>query len=253
MKKNIILLILLIISNCLILYGKENYKIVTENYPPFNYVEDGKLKGISTEIIDSILNKIGWDDTNIEVLPWSIAVSLAKHDPNTIIFSMSRNEEREKYFKWVGPIATNYWNLYSLKKIEGKEVKLDIHSRNDAKKFSIVTQKDGAFANFLENEGFTHLQYTNDTSGELDSLLNHQAQLMAASELPMYVILEQKNLPPDTVRQVIKIKTSELFIAFNKNIQDSVVNKFKTALKELKQSEEYDRIINKYYQKYLGE
>jgi polar amino acid transport system substrate-binding protein len=252
MSKYIIFPLLLIISLCVDVSANNNYKIVTENYPPFNYMDNGKLKGISTEIVNKILTKIGWNDTKIEVLPWSIAISLAKHDPSTIIFSLAKTNEREIFYKWVGPISKNYWNIYSLSKIGNKELKLDIQSIEDAKKFSIAAQKDGAFAHFLENEGFSHIQYTKTIPDEIDKLLNYQTQLIAVAELPMYVILSQKGFDSETVKRVLKVKTNELYIGFNRNIPDSVVEKFSNALAEIKQNGDYDKITNKYYKIFLG-
>jgi polar amino acid transport system substrate-binding protein len=251
MKKNIMLCCILITILCTNILANEKYKIVTENYPPFNYMENGKLKGISTEIVKKILADIGWDDIKIEVLPWSIATSLAKYDPNTIIYSISRNSKREKFYKWVGPISTNYWNIYSLNQIGNKELKLNIQSIDDAKNYSIAAQKDGAFAYYLEKEGFSHIQYTKTIPDEIDKLLNFQSQLIAVAELPMYAILHQKGFKPDTVKRVLKIRTSELYIGFNRNIPDSVIEKFSTALDKIKQNGDYDKITNKYYQIFL--
>ena len=249
-RKKILLLFisLFLLSN---IFADNNYKIVTENYPPYSYLQDGKLVGISTEIVNKILEKIGWQDIKIEVLPWSIAISLAKHDPHTIIFSLTRTPEREDSYKWVGPISTNYWNLYSLSKISNKDLNLNIHSLKDAKRYSIAAQKDGAFAQYLETEGFSHIQYVKSIPNAIDKLLNYNAQLIVISELPMYAILAQKGLSPDIVKCVLKIKSTSLYIGFNKNIPGSVVEKFTRALDDLKQSGEYDRITNKYYGKLL--
>jgi polar amino acid transport system substrate-binding protein len=249
MYKKLFLLVLIWLFLSSSMVGKNSYKIVTENYPPFSYVENGKLKGISAEIVRKILDNIGWNDVEIVVVPWSIAVSLAEHDPNTIIFSITKTAVRKNKYKWVGPITTNYWNIYSLNKIGDKKLNFKINSIEDAKKYSITAQKEGAFAEYLSECGFTYIQYSDDIFGEIDKLLNYDVQLVAEFELPLYAVLGQKGLKIDVLKRVLKVKKSNFYIGFNKKIPDSVVEKFRNMLEKLKQSGEYDEIVNKYYNK----
>ncbi|MCF7791570.1 MAG: transporter substrate-binding domain-containing protein [Victivallales bacterium] len=252
MKKIKIIFILIAFLLCIIAFAGKDYKIVTEDYPPFNYVENGKLKGISTEIIKLILKEINWSDTDIQVLPWDIALELSKHTPNTIIFSMVRTPKREKNFKWVGPIATDYWNIYSMSKIGTKEMNYDLNTLEDAKKYSIATQHKGAFTEHLVNKKFAHLQLTKNLYDSVKEMLNYKAQLIAASELPFYCVLSKEKIDQELIQCVLKVKTIDMYIGFNKNIPDSVVHKFEQALNKLKQSGKYDKITNKYYEKFLG-
>lgn len=249
----IFLILLFSLSLSLNLYSTETrkpkYRIVTENFPPFNYKENGQLQGISIDIFKSILNSIGWSNkkNDIELLPWKKAYKTALNEPNTIIFSMTRTSSRENKFKWAGPIATNYWNLYSLKIIEGKTIDYAIYDLNDAKIYSVGVQYGGAMAKYLEAEGFNHINYSETVPDVVDKLFNFKTQLIAVQELVLYSILRQKNISYKKVRNVYNIRNKQLYIGFNKNIPDNIVQKFQNAIKQLKQNGEYDRIMNKYY------
>ncbi|MGM0508625.1 MAG: hypothetical protein ACQERZ_05605 [Fusobacteriota bacterium] len=82
-------------------------RLITENYPPFNFEYEGMARGISSDILGEMLKRLDTKLTqkNIEILPWARGFEMAKHQPNTLLFSTTRNKDREKKFKWVGPIV----------------------------------------------------------------------------------------------------------------------------------------------------
>src|SRR5262245_7214082 len=80
--------------------------LVTEENPPFNYTEQGKVVGLSTEIM-SELGKRSGIPLQIKSMPWEQAYIAAQRDKDTCVYSTARLENRERLFTWVGPIATN--------------------------------------------------------------------------------------------------------------------------------------------------
>ena len=52
-------------------------EVVTEQYPPYNYEEDGQVKGVGTEVVEEVLKEAGID-YNIKVLPWARALKKAE-------------------------------------------------------------------------------------------------------------------------------------------------------------------------------
>jgi len=84
--------------------------LTTEEAPPFNYTsEDGKsITGSATEIVREAFRRAGLA-YRIEIYPWARAYHLAQTEADTCVFSTTRTEEREKLFRWVGPVATSEW------------------------------------------------------------------------------------------------------------------------------------------------
>lgn len=87
-------------------------KIVTEEYAPFNFTENGKLTGLSTEVVMEMGRRAKVPMT-FEVMPWPQAYDLAQTKSGTCIYSTARLENRERLFKWAGPLATNSWALFA--------------------------------------------------------------------------------------------------------------------------------------------
>ena len=77
------------IMSCATPAPAEKIRILTEDYPPFNYVDtNGKIIGQSTEVVKSIMGKLGQDIT-IEVMPWAQAYQLTQTDPGTALYSVA--------------------------------------------------------------------------------------------------------------------------------------------------------------------
>ncbi len=77
---------------------------MAEDYAPANYLENGKLKGISVQILKLMWEKMGYPEQQVVVYPWARGYFYIKTKKNHVLFTMSRTKEREKLFKWVGPI-----------------------------------------------------------------------------------------------------------------------------------------------------
>jgi polar amino acid transport system substrate-binding protein len=73
----------------------------------------------------------GQDD--IKLVPWARGYHLVQTTENTILLSTTRIEEREKMFKWVGPIFQNTSGLIA-KKARG----LKIGGVEDIRKYKVA-------------------------------------------------------------------------------------------------------------------
>ena len=93
--------------------GAQKLVLMTEEYPPFNMTAaDGKLAGISTDIVRELMQEAKVD-YSLSVSPWMRAMTMAKTHEGHCVFSMSRLADREADYRWVGPIAYNDWFLFA--------------------------------------------------------------------------------------------------------------------------------------------
>jgi len=81
--------------------------LYTEDVPPYNYVENGTLQGISVDLLALITAGMGEDLSReqVKVVPWSEGYTAALTGNKTMIFAIARLPERETSFKWAGPIT----------------------------------------------------------------------------------------------------------------------------------------------------
>ncbi len=109
-------------------------KLITEEFPPLNFSNNGKIEGISVDILSLILKKLNSRLTtrDIKILPWDLGYKILKTDKNTVLFTTSKTKERENKFKWAGPFILEKKVLLSKKRSLIK-----IKSLNELKDYKI--------------------------------------------------------------------------------------------------------------------
>lgn len=131
---------------------------LTEENPPFNYTEQGKVVGLSTEIV-SELGKRSGIVLEIKSLPWEKAYVATQADKETCLYSTVRLDNRERLFHWIGPIATNRWVLIGKRDFAGS-----VQIVEDAKKYRVGVVAKDAKIEFLMSKGVTDLREVSDDS-----------------------------------------------------------------------------------------
>ncbi len=119
--------------------GIDDIEFITENYPPYNFEENGSLKGIWVDVLVAVLDRMGAAQGrgDIKLMPWARGYQMVQNIPNTCLFVMSRTLEREFLFKWAGPVTQENNVLISL-----KEKKLSIDDIDDLAGFRIGVVKN---------------------------------------------------------------------------------------------------------------
>ncbi|WP_394247029.1 substrate-binding periplasmic protein [Vibrio profundi] len=80
---------------------------LTEEYPPYNFSEEGKVTGIAVDLLLSASKEVGEEifDDDIALQPWARAYRSTLIKRDTVLFSTTRTTLRENLFYWVGPIV----------------------------------------------------------------------------------------------------------------------------------------------------
>ncbi|MDD1730370.1 MAG: transporter substrate-binding domain-containing protein, partial [Methanospirillum sp.] len=86
----------------------DDLQILTEDNAPLNYIENGTLQGITVDMMEEILNRMGSNITrdSFKLVPWNDAYAQISTTPDTMILAMDRLPEREDMFLWAGPVIT---------------------------------------------------------------------------------------------------------------------------------------------------
>jgi polar amino acid transport system substrate-binding protein len=216
-------------------------KIYTEDSPPGNYLKNGRIAGLSVEIVREILYRLKLLD-NIQVVPWARGYNLALTRPNTAIFSTTRLPLREKLFKWAGPLYTQTWGFYG-KKGSG----LKINSLNDAKKVSrIGTYYKDAKEQFLQGKGFTNLVSANKNITNIKRIVEGKLDLWVSSDFNMPYLAKHAGVASDQLELVYAFRKVDNYIAFSIQTTDNLVKTWQRTLDEIKKDGTYTRLSEKY-------
>lgn len=103
--RSLILLLMLLLNFNLFTHDYEEIKVgISENYAPYQFIEDGKVSGIDAEIIDLILKNMDEDYTFIHD-DWNNIVAKYKFDTNlTLVTGMEITESRKQFTKFTTPL-----------------------------------------------------------------------------------------------------------------------------------------------------
>ncbi|WP_338524218.1 transporter substrate-binding domain-containing protein [Pseudomonas batumici] len=225
----------------------EQYRVVTEEWAPYNYLESNQLTGMSTEIVRGIMALTG-DNFEVVLLPSMRGIRESKTRPKTIIYSLFRTAEREPLYKWVGPIVEESIYPYQLANAQPPVNSLEqlLHAPQ------ITTRQAGLIPDILKARGFNNLQRIATESRQLYRLLlaGRTDIIIGDTAAGVAYYSRQLNIAPGTLRQIpVEIYRSSLYIAFSRDCDDKLVAAWAGALEQLRQSGELARIQGRYSQR----
>lgn len=208
--------------------------IVTEEFPPYNYTKDGLFQGHSTIVAKKVFRELGLPFTP-NVMAWKDAYRMAEKKKNTLIFTIARNETREKLFKWIGKITTAKYYFISLK----NRTDIKINNLEDAKKYKIATLNSGVREQYLLKMGFEkgkNIISLDRSIQAMKMLLKGRVDLWATNNLVAEYLLEENGHNKTELHNVYlleEISKKGYYMAFGNETSDEVVNKFRKAFEKV--------------------
>ena len=216
-------------------------KLYTEDSPPSSYDENGRIKGLSVDIVREILRRIGQPDT-IALVPWARGYQLAQSEADTALFSTTRLPQREAMFSWVGPLYRQRWGFY---RWHANPIRIaDIEAAKQVKR--IGTYRQDAKMQYLQALGFENLVPTNKNITNLTHLQRGDIDLWVSSDFNMPYLARQAGASPDQLALAYAFHTVGNYIAFSKGTSPHVIRLWQAVLDEMKSDGSYRRICRKY-------
>jgi len=241
-KLNKIIAVMLIISTFL---NAAELKIMTEIFSPYQFKDDidGHLIGISTEIVEAIQKELN-DKSKILIYPWIRGNKILDNEKNTVLFSMMRTKSRENKYKWVGPLDKMEMVFF-----KRKDSNITLNSLDDARDVNrIGVTKKVANYEILNAKGFKNLDVVGGSDDKnIKKLLKGRIDLWpyvkAAGLYNAKKIGQAGMIVP--IPNVI-LAQGDLYIAFNKNTDDSIVEDWQRVFDKLKSDGTIDKIKARY-------
>ena len=221
--------------------------IYTEEVAPYNFTEGNKIVGVSTEVVEAVMNKAGLDYEMVSY-PWARTYKLATERPNSLIFSISRRPKRETTFKWIGVIVPSRHSVFALK----SRIDIKIENIDDLKKYTIGTTLGDARETYLLENGFK-ISDLQRVAGKTAYVQNYQKlklgriDLWPMSEAIAYYIVRKSGDDPD--RQIRKVYLFEemskggYYIASSLQTSDDIVKTIRETLEKFKKTTKYQQIL----------
>ncbi|MGY2574085.1 substrate-binding periplasmic protein [Vibrio sp. C8] len=229
----------------------ESLVYYTEDYPPFNFRENGVIKGISVDLLHEMTSLSGAEvlESNIILLPWSRSYRSALIKKNSGLFSTTKTSHREDLFQWVGPIATAKVTVMARK---GSNIV--INSPLDMAKYRIGVMRDDVGEQMLFSLGVPResMQETTHISRLIELLYKNRIDLLVYDERSASWLIEKAGYGVDSFESVFTLDQSEIYYAFNKGVDKALIRELQKNLDKIKDTVDsqgvtrYQSIVEKY-------
>lgn len=220
----------------------KTYKVgIDTTYPPFEFEKDGEYTGIDIDIINAIAESQGF---KIEFNPMDfggIIPALQADQLDVAIAGMSITDERKNVVDFSDP----YFDA-GLSLVVAKD-NTDITTLEDLKGKTVAVKSGTTGSQFaMDNEskyGYTVAQFE-DSPSMFQEVSNGNADVLLEDYPVIAYAIAESELDLKTVGD--RLTGDQYGIAVLKGENADLLEKINTGLQELRDSGEYDEILNKY-------
>jgi polar amino acid transport system substrate-binding protein len=219
--------------------------LLTENFPPYNMAKNGKnfaqdenINGIATDIVREIFKRAEITYSLTLRFPWERIYKLTLEKPGYGVFVMARLPDREKLFKWVGPIGPDDWIM-----LAKADSKITLETLDEARQYKIGAYKGDAIAETLAKQGLNPIVVLRDQDNA-NKLVNGQIDLWATGDPAGRYLARQEGV--NGLKTVLRFNSAELYLALNKDVPDEMVARLQAALDQLRKEGKVEEIMARY-------
>lgn len=186
--------------------------------PPWEMMRGSEISGVSSDTIRLLFEALGIP-YQFSAQSWPRAYDMAINRRQTCVTSVVRSPNREKLFKWIGPIARENWVLYGR-----ADRDISVSGLNDLVKYRIGAFGGDAEAMFLREHGVTAEEVTSGDGYRvnLKKLMNDRIDLWATGDFEgAYAV---RTLGYDNLRPVYVMREGgAIYLACNPSLTDELV------------------------------
>lgn len=223
------------------------FNILTEDWKPYQYKENGQLKGIAVDLLVRLLDKTGSAQTrkDIKLFPWARGYQLLQNQKHTILFSTTRTRKREGLFKWVGPIFQNTTYL-----IGRKNQNISIRSVEDLGQYRVGTIIGDVSEEYMVNLGIPlhKLQRNVKAVYNIKKLAIGRIDLVVCGWIAFVNDAREAGIDPELYGPVFTVDIADVSYAFHHETPDWIIKRFQVALDEIKTQGVLNELFKRYGQ-----
>ena len=218
----------------------QTVQVVTET-TPFVFMQDGKIAGPATDVLEKTLQLAGIKDYRLNMYPWARAYDMALTEPNVLIYLLARTPEREAKFQWVGEFMQIRYHLYKLR----ERADIRIGNLDTARNYTIGVMRNDLRHQFLQQQGFTRLVVSAQPAENFGQLLKHKVDMVPLSEAGAETHCRGNNFDCTKLERVLPLEgmNAGVYMAYSLTTPKEVVNRTQAAFKQLKANGTVQRLM----------
>ncbi len=218
-------------------------RIVSNVEPPTSYYsEEEKFIGTTVDIVEEIQRYLDLD-VEIEVMSWARAYETAKEDPNIVLFTAARTQERIDHgFNFVGPVITRRHLLWARK---GSD--FNINSIQDIQDQGLLL---GAMRGDWREKYFIDLGFSIDNvtshKQNLEKLLVGRIDLWVSSDIEAPPIVKEAGADMGEIEVAYVFQEASSYIILSKDTPEETVKEWERAYEEIQKTDFFEKASQKW-------
>ncbi len=220
----------------------QTYLCVAEEYPPYEYLQDGKFAGLDIEMISRAAEKAGVK-VRFEFFPWKRCLDMVTTGQADAIFSLSKTTERQGFLYFPDQYLGPEKNVI----LANPEFKGDVRKQADLKGLSVGVITEYAYGTEFDDDIAINKLPAQDME-ELLRMLNGRRFPLCIANLPIAVYYLKKMGYKD-IRQLSWVVSDDpLYLGISKASPrgKEFYTKINAGLQALEKSGELAKIRNAY-------
>ncbi|MCJ8338681.1 MAG: transporter substrate-binding domain-containing protein [Pseudomonadales bacterium] len=223
-------------------------ELVTLQYPPYIYREDGDIKGIAVQIIRESFRRMQ-QPIKITLLPWSRAIMRIRNGSADAIFTAYKNPDRETFADYSKAIVMpQIVSLFVLKDSSitwnGNFQFLTQYTIGVVRKVSYGKLFDQA----VTDHTLGKIQYAGTGEQNMEKLLKGRFDVLVSNKYGALDILKKMGKSNQVKELSPEIQSVPSYIAFSKKRNLSAIrDQFDSVFAAMKKDGTYEQIIQSYF------
>jgi polar amino acid transport system substrate-binding protein len=220
-------------------------ELVTLQYPPYEYLEAGEVKGVAVEIVRKVFERMKRPIT-ITVYPWDQSLDMIKKGEADAIFTIFKTPERETFLDYshevfmtqvVSFFVTSDSNIL----FEGDLHKLSMYTFGVVRTVSYGSTFDDA----VKSGVIRNIEISETGEENMKKLLQGRFDILVSNRYGALDIVKKMNKRNQVKELTPALQSVPSYIAFSKKRRlTSVRDEFDIILRNMKDDGTYDRIIS---------
>lgn len=225
--------------------GKRVIEIAIEQYPPFNYQENGTFKGVSFDVMKEAFHRMGVE-LKVSQYPWARILQLIRDGEIDAIMTVYKSKEREEYMYFPEEAVSEDVQTFYVK--EGSKF-----FYTDKK--SLTSIKLGIMRGYSYGDEFDQsikkkefrTEAVDSQEQNIKKLLNNRIDAFLESNYVTAYNLNQMGIKEGIVAAG-QFRVTKLYVTFTKkrNISQADLDGFDKAVKSIKDDGTYQKIVDQY-------
>lgn len=241
MKKVLLFVFVCLVSFFSISYAEEII-FVFEEYPPYEYLENGKFVGLDIDIVREVCKRIG-SKPIFRVRPWKRCLLEMKNGESDAVLSLFNTPERNEFLYY--PTEHLFFEQNVI--LARKERNLTVSNLDDLKKLNV-----GIIAGYSYGEKFDHYKgITKESCKSPEEMLKKldAGRMDVGIGNSLVCKYLNKKLGFDEIESIYILLNDPMYVAFSKASKldgETLSKKFSETLKKMREEGFFEHIEKKY-------